>query len=245
MANGGGSGGGPGRAVLACLGAVLLLVGWVGWWAYHLVRPSPPDVAAVARASGTRALGQSAASLTDRQIGSLKNGLGWAEAGGTAVVDECGADLGRGLGPFSYWGPVTCGRSVTLYLGFDGELRDRLADIDRVVAALGWGGGTPALGGSAPVPVARTYSRLGPALPQTRLTLRVTRAAAGAADVEPMPCRTDAAAGGVVECTAPDRAVYVAKQAVAAAGLARADSHAYLATFTIDAPYYPMPGRER
>lgn len=134
-----------GCGVLACL----TLAGIVGL-AVHLylsLRPEPvPDVKKLALSATARAADRNVAVQMDRQADQLRAALPWATYLGTTVADACSTDTA--MTGFAItrqrWNPVTCYRATTVYEAFDGDFRQRLAQLDTVFAAAGWRAGSVA-----------------------------------------------------------------------------------------------------
>ncbi|MFI9364287.1 hypothetical protein ACIG5E_25020 [Kitasatospora sp. NPDC053057] len=124
----------------------VVLVSGVGlvWWGIRSATaiPDPPDVPGLAKAPETVEARRAATELTDGQVGRLPELLPWAEKLGSSTVDVCQSEH-RGnmvalMSPGA-WSPAACGRTVNVYLAFDGgDVRARLADLDRYLDAQGW-----------------------------------------------------------------------------------------------------------
>lgn len=130
--------------------AMVAAVAGVGGWLYFgfFRQPPPPDVAEVANSAVAREADQEIADLMDDQFSQLRGALPWATFMGTSVADVCQTDdkvnsFAVGAVP---WKPITCRRTAALYEAFDGDYRQRLAQLDGVLQAAGWRRG-PGRGG--------------------------------------------------------------------------------------------------
>ncbi|MFD8596223.1 hypothetical protein ACFV1L_14615 [Kitasatospora sp. NPDC059646] len=120
----------------------MLLAGFLGlavcFWA--AVRPEPqPDVEKAARSPAARAADRTATAESDRQLDRLKAALPWASPLGTTVADVCTTSAVNHMGfARQRWNPVTCTRTSTAYLAFDGDFRQHLVLLDTALAGAGW-----------------------------------------------------------------------------------------------------------
>jgi len=65
--------------------------------------------------------------------------LPWATYLGTTVADSCDTTtVNRAFFSATRWMPVTCARTSTAYLAFDGDYRQQLALLDTTLATAGW-----------------------------------------------------------------------------------------------------------
>ncbi|MFJ9516994.1 hypothetical protein ACIRPK_01780 [Kitasatospora sp. NPDC101801] len=238
------------------------------WWALLSLpgHAEPPDVTAMANAPATRAADQAAAELTDSQLGLLQARTPWAEQLGSSAADVCFSQSRSGsFGSGEHWDPVTCRRAGTSYLAFDGEIWQRLDDLDRTVAALGW---TPDGGAwltdadrhlqapDSPVHPAATESAYPRKVP-VRLYLSYTRMHTGpltlTIDVLELPAApaTAGGRGSWADARSPGglpyrndssaRAVYFTWRPVDPSALLGSTPHHYVAAFSFDAKYYVEP----
>ncbi|MEV7025626.1 hypothetical protein [Kitasatospora sp. NPDC093558] len=101
--------------------------------------PDPPDVEAMANASSTRSAGREAAERMNGQIAQLRAKAPWAEQLGTSVLDRCESELRVAVAFASgSWELASCERTTSVYVAFDGDLRERLAELDGSIDAQGW-----------------------------------------------------------------------------------------------------------
>ncbi|WP_405020476.1 hypothetical protein OHV05_30120 [Kitasatospora sp. NBC_00070] len=256
------------RRVTLGVAVVGSLVVGLFWWAL-LSLPGdaePPDVTAMANAPATRAADRAAAELTDSQLGLLHARTPWAEQLGTSAADLCFSRSWSGsFGSGERWDPVTCRRTGTTYLAFDGEIRQRLDELDHTVAALGWlpDGGTwltdadrhlqapdspahPAATESAhprqvPVRLHLSYTRLhtGP-LTLSIDVLEVPAVPAGAGSWGSW-ADTRSLGGMPHQNDSSARAVYLTWRPVDSTALLGSTAHRYVAAFSFDAKYYVEP----
>ncbi|MEU3573091.1 hypothetical protein AB0E96_32405 [Kitasatospora sp. NPDC036755] len=126
--------------LIAALGAAVVFGGWAGWRLYRdSAIPAAPDVPGVARSPETGEARQAAEERMAARIDRLPELLPWAEALGQSAVDVCRTDYRGDLWNRGKWLPTACERSVNVYLAFDGsDVRARLSDLDRYLAAEGW-----------------------------------------------------------------------------------------------------------
>ncbi|WP_049657781.1 hypothetical protein [Kitasatospora sp. MY 5-36] len=127
-------------ALIALLGVAVVFGGWAGWRFYRdTAIPAPPDVPGVARAPETEEARLAAERRMADRIDRLPELLPWAQGLGRSTVDVCRTDYHGGLFLRGLWLPVACERTVNVYLAFDGgDVRSRLADLDRYLDAEGW-----------------------------------------------------------------------------------------------------------
>ncbi|KDN86255.1 hypothetical protein [Kitasatospora cheerisanensis] len=122
--------------------AYVVLAGLLGlaFCFWLTVRPEPqPDVEKAARSAAARAADREVTIRSDRQLDQLKAALPWADYLGTTVADVCTTSTVTHMGfARQRWNPVTCTRTSTAYLAFDGDFRQHLALLDTAVAAAGW-----------------------------------------------------------------------------------------------------------
>ncbi|MFJ5924242.1 hypothetical protein ACIQF6_16745 [Kitasatospora sp. NPDC092948] len=120
----------------------VILAGVLGvalWIAVALHDDPRPDVAKAARSEPARTADRAAAARMDRQLDQLRAALPWATHLGTAVADSCTTDTVPHTGfARTRWTAVTCTRTATAYLAFDGDFRRELGQLDTVLAAAGW-----------------------------------------------------------------------------------------------------------
>ncbi|MGF1426093.1 hypothetical protein [Kitasatospora sp. LaBMicrA B282] len=136
----------PSRVATAIIALVAVFVAWIGWgfWSlYERGHPDPPNVKAVAYAPAVRAADQQVTALMDSQLPQLRAQLPWAEPLASSLVDFCESDerFSGSFGGSDSWSPVVCRRVAVAYVGFDGDLQQRLTELDQTVAALGWSTG--------------------------------------------------------------------------------------------------------
>jgi hypothetical protein len=116
------------------LGAVV-----IGTVLYRLDRAStPPDVAAVARSAAVQDAGRRAAALLDDRVATVVDAAAGESPAPAAVADVCLSEPGSFIG--QGYGPVTCTRTITRILAFDGDLPARTTQWDRALRAAGWAG---------------------------------------------------------------------------------------------------------
>jgi hypothetical protein len=257
-----------GRVPRVTLVAVVALVGLVAWLIFQaLSPPAPPDVAAQANAPGTRTADQRAGAQQDSQLTQLRAQTPWADQLGRSVVDLCVTRLISGaVGSWGSWSPVSCQRTTTVYLAFDSDVQQRLAELDRTIGTLGW---LPPQAPQQPGLLAQdrylhqppdgadpTQSAQAEARPTDLAMYYVSRQAATAglsvgvnpAPVVPiLPGNWDDWPGSHSPDARPyqndelNRAVYFTWQPVNAPDLGRATAHRYIAAFAFRTTYYTQP----
>ncbi|MCX4751327.1 hypothetical protein OG455_38500 [Kitasatospora sp. NBC_01287] len=130
------------RGCLTVFLVLLALVGALIGWVYLSLRPDPmPNVTKAAHSPTARAADQLITPQMDAQLAGLKAALPWATPLGTGVSDLCRTVVnptGEDFLARETWSPVTCGRTVTLYAAFDGDLTARLGQLDTALGAAGW-----------------------------------------------------------------------------------------------------------
>ncbi len=120
-------------AAVTVLGVFGVLAGWFGWSLHQAAHPTPPDVGAFARAAATREADRAVTTMTDSQINAFREATPWAAYVGESTVDVCQSQIRSAFVTFHpLWSPVSCARSTTLYLAFDGSLQQRLKQLDEV-----------------------------------------------------------------------------------------------------------------
>ncbi|MET8545685.1 hypothetical protein ABZW03_34365 [Kitasatospora sp. NPDC004799] len=126
--------------LIAVLGAVVVLCGWAGWRNYRdTAIPAPPDVPGLARDAATGEARRTAEERMAGRVDRLPELLPWAQGLGRSTVDVCRTDYRGDLFARGKWLPVACERTVNVYLAFDGgDVRARLADLDRYLEGQGW-----------------------------------------------------------------------------------------------------------
>ena len=238
------------RVVMALLAVVVLLFGWGIWQLRRQQNPSPPDVRALADSASARTADHAATQLTDHQLSLLRAATPWASYLGTSVVDGCTTEL---MGGFmaSTWTPAGCERQTVVYAAFNGDIQQRLRQLDTAVDALHWHSQQTLLSkldafqqppGDTTAEVSADYGPDPDPGPQPdSLDVSVTQKpglpqgyglAGWQAEVNPQ-----ASLGNSY------RAATVAWQPLSAAALAKAAyaAHGYLLAFTFSAGYYPPP----
>ena len=106
--------------------------------------PHRPDIAAITNSAAV----SSADASTTADMHRIDAGLGslpWLAVQATSVQDTCESRMSGEF--FAKFGPVTCGRSTTYYLAFDGDLLARTHEIGTAIEQAGWQ--APANGGMA------------------------------------------------------------------------------------------------
>ncbi|MFJ6620967.1 hypothetical protein ACIQOW_25745 [Kitasatospora sp. NPDC091335] len=129
------------RAVLTVvLGVAVVGAGSLGWRSYLATAiPAAPDVPGLAQAPETGEARRAAAQRMDGRIDRLPELLPWAQALGRSTVDVCRTDYRSDMWSGGRWLPTACERTVNVYLAFDdGDVRSRLAEVDRYLGAEGW-----------------------------------------------------------------------------------------------------------
>lgn len=132
------------RVLLTLLGlvvaAAVIVVAVFAWAFYDLTTlPKAPDAAGLARAADTREARDRAVAFADDHTARLKAAAPWAEVLDSSVADRCHAEArSESFGSKPAWSPVVCRRTTVLYAAFDGEIEQRLADLDRAAEGLGW-----------------------------------------------------------------------------------------------------------
>lgn len=222
-----------GRTLRVVLVTVVVVVGLVVWSIIRaLSPPSPPDVSAQANASGTRGADQRAAALMDSQLQQLRARTPWADQLGRSVVDLCRTRL-MSAGVGGSWSPVSCQRTTTLYLAFDGQKSQRLAELDQILDAQGWQ--SPEQQGRPTVLSVFYTSRHA-----ARADLMV-----GVSQVPHVPIDDwvdwPGSAGKPYQNDDLDRVVYLTWQPVNTQALVQATAHRYVAAFAFRSTYYAQP----
>lgn len=150
-----------GRSCGCLVVVVVLLVAWLGWSVYRWDHPTPPNVKSFAQSAATRAADRAATATANRQISGFREAAPWATYLGTSTVDACSSQGGSSsIGARPQWAPVTCRRTTAAYLAFDGDVGQRLGQLDAVTRKLGWA--TPPSGRQGPsgaVVAALAYQR--------------------------------------------------------------------------------------
>ncbi|MFF1908562.1 hypothetical protein [Kitasatospora sp. NPDC058218] len=132
------------RVMLTLLGMVaagaVIFVAVVAWQVHDLTTvPHGPDAEALARSAATREARDRAVAFGDDQTARLRAAAPWAQVLDGSVADRCHAEARSGsFGGRPAWSPVVCRRTTVLYAAFDGEIEQRLADLDRAAEGLGW-----------------------------------------------------------------------------------------------------------
>lgn len=129
------------RGCAITAGALIALIVGAAFWYFHSLEPGPqPDVAKAARSATAAAADQAVTAQVDDRIGRLRAALPWAAYLGTAVSDVCSTEEKpiAAIGAKESWLPVTCTRTDTVYEAFDGDFRQRLAQLDTVLDTAGW-----------------------------------------------------------------------------------------------------------
>ncbi|MER5862896.1 hypothetical protein [Kitasatospora sp. NPDC002040] len=150
------------RVLLAFVVLVVTGLGWTGWRIHSRLHPEPPDVAAVAGAAPTLTAHQQAAAFSDLLAAQLRAATPWAAFQDSSVADLCRTVLvapRRSAAP--QWSPVGCSRTTVVYVAFDGDLEQRLADLDRTMVGLRWTPG-PSDGSDPGAGLVRQLHRDGP-----------------------------------------------------------------------------------
>lgn len=143
---------GCGKALATALAAIGLLIGWFCWGMYQGTHPTPPDVAAFARSAAMRQADQAAATAAEAQVSAFRKGTPWATYMGASTTDLCLSQIRSAAITFhDAWSPISCQRSTTVYLAFDGDFVQRLRQLDMLTQqSLRWGaqplGGRTSLG---------------------------------------------------------------------------------------------------
>jgi len=110
---------------------VAALIGWIVWSFYRAAHPTPPNVSAFARADGTRGADLLATNASSNQIDSLRKAIPWATVLGTSTTDFCYSEIQPS--PFitftTVWSQADCRRTTAVYMGCDGDLKQRLAQL--------------------------------------------------------------------------------------------------------------------
>ncbi|RAG80372.1 hypothetical protein DN069_38505 [Streptacidiphilus pinicola] len=104
--------------------------------------PHRPDIVAITKSGAVSSADASTTTDMDRIDAGL-NSLPWLAKVATSVVDTCESRMSGEF--FAKFGPVTCGRSTTYYLAFDGNLLTRTHEISAAIEQAGWH--SPANGG--------------------------------------------------------------------------------------------------
>ncbi|WP_194916804.1 hypothetical protein [Catenulispora rubra] len=101
---------------------------------------SQPDVVKAAQSATARSADQAVSAQVDSRVGQVRAALPWAAYLGTTVADVCQTvhTPSGSFGARSTWSPVTCTRTDTVYEAFDGDLQQRLAQLDGVLGGAGW-----------------------------------------------------------------------------------------------------------
>ncbi|WP_157856335.1 hypothetical protein [Actinacidiphila yeochonensis] len=117
----------------------VLAVALLGWRVYRYWHPTPPDVRSFARSATTQAADRAATATADSQVSAFRKATPWATDLGTSRVDLCGSESRTGsIGARPQWSRVSCQRVTTLYLAFDGDIGQRLRQLDAATGTLGW-----------------------------------------------------------------------------------------------------------
>ncbi|MEU1286858.1 hypothetical protein [Kitasatospora sp. NPDC005856] len=126
--------------MIAVLGLAVVFGGWAGWRLYRATAiPAPPDVPGLAQDPATGEARRVAEERMAGRIDRLPELLPWAQGLGRSTVDVCRTDYRGDLWARGKWLPVACERTVNVYLAFDGgDVRSRLADLDRYLDGQGW-----------------------------------------------------------------------------------------------------------
>lgn len=252
-----------GRVILVTVIAVVVLAVWSISRIFS--PPTPPDVDAQANAPGTRVADQGAEAQADYQLKQLRAQTSWADQLGRSVVDLCRSGLISGsFGSWGSWSPVSCQRTTIVYLAFDGDVQQRLAELDQTLDALGWQSRNPQQGlvaqdrymhqppyGADPAQSAQAEAR-----PTDISVDYVSRQAATAAlsvEVSQTPSilvlpgswddwsSAHSPDGRPYQNDQFDRVVYVTWQPVNAPALVRTTAHRYIAAFDFGTTYYTQP----
>ncbi|MFF2547411.1 hypothetical protein ACFVUY_33305 [Kitasatospora sp. NPDC058063] len=126
--------------MIAVLGTAVVFGGWAGWRLYRATAiPAAPDVPGLAQTAVTVEARRAAEERMADRIDRLPELLPWAQGLGRSTVDVCRTDYRGDLFSRGTWLPVACERTVNVYLAFDGgDVRSRLADLDRYLDGQGW-----------------------------------------------------------------------------------------------------------
>lgn len=232
--------------IVSVLAITALVIGSVVW---ALSPASPPDVAAQANVPAARNADRLVVAEINGQLTRLRAQLPRAEQLGTSVVDLCRSQPTSGsFAPWRPWRPVSCQRTTTLYLGFDGELQGRLTELDRVIDGLGWQPSAPEQRGL--VAQARYLHSTNVTVDFARRPAGTTRLSVevGRVPFDPiLPDNWDDWPIGHPSDAKPyqnddlDQVVYFVWQPVNAAELTRTTQRSYVAAFDFDATYYTQP----
>lgn len=214
----------------------------IGLVASSLSSPAPPDVAAQANAPATRADDGFATARIDSQLTRLAADTSWADQLGTSVVDLCRSQFMAGwFGP-DHWQSVLCQRITTVYLAFDGDIKQRVADLRQTVSALGqhWSPFVEDTSLQPPIDVDLEYASASAA--HADLTVRVgqvSEADPGAVSVNSWD--DPSSRPPATRPFADEAPVYLTWHPVNAPALVRATTHRYVADFSFVTTYYTQP----
>jgi hypothetical protein len=157
--------------LLLALAAVVVAGGGVAWVVHGRSRhPGAPDVRAYARSGFVRSADRAYAAWFDGQFAALGRAASWLRPAGQSVLDVCQAlpSGGAGYGGATSWS-LSCQRAQAGYYAYRGDGAARVAQLERTLTRIGWGGFTftPGLAATAGQPATPAVLQAGYIASQT------------------------------------------------------------------------------
>ncbi|MEV5721389.1 hypothetical protein AB0L41_46665 [Amycolatopsis mediterranei] len=116
---------------------LVFVVGLCAGCVFGAADPAPPDVDGISYSSDVQTADQRATALGGQWLTALQQAMPWATELAESTVDFCRTVRAGGFG-HTGWDKVMCERVEIDYRAFGGDIRQRLGQIDAVVADAGF-----------------------------------------------------------------------------------------------------------